>query len=163
MMSDEVIPTLPTIDQCDYDNYSDEILARFSNSAIADTLERICSDGSQKLKNQLFPIIDDCIKLNLPYNSLAFSVAAWIVYLGGKTQNGDEYSIIDPIAYKLKTAANQSDNSIIPILSIPDLFPDYIRSNTWIVQEIEQWLQIIRHSGVMKALEILSTGDTLVN
>ena len=39
------------------EGYKTTIIERFANPAIKDTWERICSDGSQKLANQLLPIV----------------------------------------------------------------------------------------------------------
>src|SRR5215203_3314596 len=49
-MRDEVAPTLPPVPGADLDSYQDQLIQRFSNPAIRDTVARLCeasSDGAR--------------------------------------------------------------------------------------------------------------------
>ncbi|MGB1026660.1 MAG: mannitol dehydrogenase family protein, partial [Rhodospirillaceae bacterium] len=60
--------------------YLQQIAARFSNSAIADQLERICMDGYSKMQLYIRPTLEACLRQGvLPRIGLS-CVASWVVY-----------------------------------------------------------------------------------
>lgn len=54
--------TLEVIEGIDFDHYIEVLLDRFSNPAIADTLERLALDGSQKFESTLAPAVAELLR-----------------------------------------------------------------------------------------------------
>lgn len=78
--ANEVLPGL-TIDlPFDKNTYRDEIAARFCNSAIADTLERICMDGWSKMPIYVRPTLASCLKQGITPRFGFDCIASWYVY-----------------------------------------------------------------------------------
>ncbi len=76
----EVLPGLTIELPFDKHVYRDEIAARFSNSAIADTLERICMDGWSKMPLYVRPTLDSCLKQGITPKYGYDSIASWYIY-----------------------------------------------------------------------------------
>ena len=56
-MEEEATPTLRPVPGIDLDAYRHELIARFSNPAIRDTLARLAFDGSERLPKWLLPVV----------------------------------------------------------------------------------------------------------
>jgi mannitol-1-phosphate/altronate dehydrogenase len=153
LMDDEITPTLPILQGFDYCVYKTSLIERFSNNAIGDRLERICSDGSQKLANQLLPIIRDRLAARMPYRRLAFVVAAWLRYLAGKTDNGETYKVIDPLADRLTASAASARDSIEPYLAAREIFPQDLSSNPQFKDEVSSALRHLYADGWRAAIQ----------
>src|SRR4051794_1844089 len=58
-MEEEATPTLRPVPGIDLDRYRRDLIARFSNPHIRDTLARLAFDGSERLPKWLLPVIRD--------------------------------------------------------------------------------------------------------
>src|SRR3546814_14423405 len=58
-MREEAAPTLDPVPGIDLASYQAQLLARFSNRAIQDTLARQVVDGSDRIPKFLVPVIED--------------------------------------------------------------------------------------------------------
>ena len=64
----EVLPGLDIELPFDKQEYLAEVVNRFSNSAIADQLERICMDGYSKVQLYIRPTLESCLRQNIHQN-----------------------------------------------------------------------------------------------
>jgi len=122
IMDKEITPTLPPVPGMALEPYKDKLIKRFANPAIKDRWERICSDGSQKLANQLVPIIRERMQAGQSYTGLAVSVAAWIRYLIGEGEQGQAFKLNDPLAERMQRAARQGGRDPMAVLSVCEVF-----------------------------------------
>jgi mannitol-1-phosphate/altronate dehydrogenase len=66
----DVSPQLAAVPGIDLTQYKDSLIERFSNQAIADQLERVCSDGSSKFPKFIVPTINHLIEAGQPLERL---------------------------------------------------------------------------------------------
>jgi len=84
VMNKELRPTLmkiPGIEAIDLDKYENTLIERFSNEIIADTLQRVAMDTSDKLSVQGVPAILDGFEVGCNMKGMAFCVAAWAHFI----------------------------------------------------------------------------------
>ncbi|MGC5616552.1 mannitol dehydrogenase family protein [Georgenia sp. Z1491] len=81
-IADEARPTVGEVEGIDLADYQDTILERFGNEAIADTLVRIATDGSDRIHKFVVPVVEDLIAQDLPVRATAFTLAASAVVAG---------------------------------------------------------------------------------
>lgn len=155
MMDEEISPTLPAIPGFDFAQYKATLIERFSNAAILDRLERICMDGSQKLSNQLFPIIRERIAAGKNFKRAAYTVAAWVRYLSGVTDDGQTFKVADPLAERLSTIAIKAKDDLAPYLAVSEVFPVDLKQNDLFVSEVSEALRAIYALGARQALKNL--------
>lgn len=101
----EVIPTLKPIPGVDYDAYLAKVIERFSNPGVADTVARLCLDGSNRQPKFVLPTIRDALAAGRPVEGLALEVAFWCRYCAGTDEAGNEIPPNDDAAATLKEAA----------------------------------------------------------
>jgi mannitol-1-phosphate/altronate dehydrogenase len=77
----EVGKSVPSIEGFDQEAYKDQLIARFQNPSIKDTLLRLAQDGSKKFTCSLIPALLFSLKNQLPLGSMALALAFWIHFL----------------------------------------------------------------------------------
>ncbi|WP_147458904.1 mannitol dehydrogenase family protein, partial [Pseudomonas coronafaciens] len=151
----DVTPQLASVPGIDLEGYKDTLIERFSNQAIADQLERVCSDGSSKFPKFTIPTINRLIvdQGNLERASLV--VAAWALYLKGVDENGAVYRIPDPRAEFCQALV--ADDALITqrLLSVEEIFGLAIPQSAEFVAAFEQNVNNLRELGVSGTLEKL--------
>lgn len=76
-MAQEARPTLDPVPGIDLDEYCATLISRFSNEAIADTLERLGTDGSDRIAKFVLPVVRDRIAAGEDFGHSAQIIAAW--------------------------------------------------------------------------------------
>lgn len=149
----DVTPQLAPVPGIDLSDYKDTLVARFSNQAIADQLERVCSDGSSKFPKFTIPTINRLIADGRETKRAALVVAAWALYLKGVDENGDRYSIPDPRAAFCQELV--ADDALITqrLLAVEDIFGTAIPRSAEFVAAFEWCCDSLREVGVTRTLE----------
>ncbi|MBX8514199.1 mannitol dehydrogenase family protein [Pseudomonas cichorii] len=155
----DVTPQLASVPGIDLEGYKDTLIERFSNQAIADQLERVCSDGSSKFPKFTIPTINRLIldQGNLERASLV--VAAWALYLKGVDENVTTYRIPDPRADFCQALV--ADDALLTqrLLDVEEIFGLAIPRSAEFVAAFEQNVNNLRDLGVSGTLEkILANG-----
>lgn len=78
---DEAIPTIEPLPGIDLDDYARTILERFANPELADTLERICAFGSDRIQTFVLPVIRARLDDGVAATEAIAAVAAWARYI----------------------------------------------------------------------------------
>ncbi|KIK89465.1 mannitol dehydrogenase family protein [Pseudomonas sp. W15Feb9B] len=149
----DVTPQLAPVPGIDLTDYKDTLVARFSNQAIADQLERVCSDGSSKFPKFTIPTINRLIADGQETRRAALVVAAWALYLKGVDENGDTYSIPDPRAEFCQGLV--ADDALITqrLLAVEEIFGTAIPRSAAFVAAFEWCCNSLREGGVTSTLE----------
>ncbi|MBK5529294.1 mannitol dehydrogenase family protein [Pseudomonas sp. TH06] len=152
-MDMDVTPQLAPVPGIDLTQYKDTLVARFSNQAIADQLERVCSDGSSKFPKFTIPTINRLIADGRETKRAALVVAAWALYLKGVDENGDTYSIPDPRA--IFCQALVADDALVTerLLAVEEIFGTAIPRSAEFVAAFEWCCDSLREEGVTRTLE----------
>lgn len=114
LMTEEAMPTLD-MPGVDLGAYRDQLLERFRNPALKHRTWQIAMDGSQKLPQRLLGTIRDRLKTNQPITRLALGVAAWMRYVTGVDEMGNEIDVRDPHALKMMAISADAGNDPIAL------------------------------------------------
>ncbi len=107
MLRDEVEPTLTGV--VVPPDYRERLLARFANPALAHRCAQIAMDGSQKIPQRLLGTVRDRLAAGAPIAHLALALAAWLHFLRGRDEAGNDYAIDDPMAPNLQALLREAD------------------------------------------------------
>ncbi len=128
LMEDDVSPTLTLPDLL---AYREAVLKRFHNPEIKHYLSQIAWDGSQKLPNRLFGLIEEALKAGRSVTRPSRTIAAWFLFLRRKVRDGDK--LVDPLApVLLETAARANGDAARDVslfLSLESVFPPALAAN----------------------------------
>jgi fructuronate reductase len=132
LMTQEVIETLPG-GLGDLRIYANQVLQRFANPALRHRTWQICMDGSQKLPQRLLGTIRDRLAGGLEITRAALGVAAWMRYVAGVDEHGRSIDVRDPLATRLRTAAQRADGRpaalVENLLDVPEIFGVHLKTN----------------------------------
>jgi mannitol 2-dehydrogenase len=156
-MDEDVTPQLAPVPGIDLARYKQTLIERFSNRAIADQLERVCSDGSSKFPKFSVPTIDRLIADNAGLDRAALVVAAWALYLRGVDENGEQYRIPDPRADFCQSLVAEDNGLAERLLGREEIFGTQIPRSLAFREAFERNLLRLRTLGVSGTLDLLLT------
>ncbi len=156
-MDDDVTPQLAPVPGIDLTEYKQTLIERFSNCAIADQLERVCSDGSSKFPKFTVPTINRLIADNAELDRAALVVAAWALYLRGVDENDNRYRIPDPRAEFCQALVEEDEGLAERLLGREEIFGSQIPRSPAFRDAFERNLLRLRTLGVSGTLDLLLT------
>jgi len=106
-MITEAIPTLRPVPGIDLQQYARQLIERFSNPEVRDTVARLCANTSDLIPKFLLPVIRHQLAAGGPVTRSAAVVASWARYAEGADENGETYQIDDVLAPALQAAARR--------------------------------------------------------
>lgn len=104
----EIIPTVPAPSGVNLQDYCSTLLERYRNPAIRHRTWQIAMDGSQKIPQRLLGTLCDNLLSNRPIDGIALVLAAWMRYVSGVDESGNEIDVRDPMASQLRTLASST-------------------------------------------------------
>ena len=155
-MDKDVTPQLAPVPGIDLAAYKNTLVQRFSNQAIADQLERVCSDGSSKFPKFTVPTINRLIADGAELKRAALVVAAWALYLKGVDETGQTYAIPDPRAEFCQALVADDELIVQRLLGVEEIFGTAIAQSAEFVAAFEWCLNSLREVGVSGTLESLA-------
>jgi mannitol 2-dehydrogenase len=123
-MDDEATPTLAPVPGVDLAAYKHQLIERFANPEIRDTLARLCAESSDRIPKWLLPVVRRELELGGPIRRSALVVAAWARYAEGVDEEGEPITIVDRRRDLLVKRAQSPDP--LEFLRDPDLFGDLV-------------------------------------
>lgn len=93
---EEIIPIVPPVPDTDMNDYYAVIRERFSNPEVADTVRRLCLDGSNRQPKFIVPSIRDNRAAGRLPKGLVLLSALWCRYCAGTTDSGAVIAPNDP-------------------------------------------------------------------
>jgi len=101
----EAAPTLPEIANVDLGAYQRNILQRFANPAIRDTVARLCAETSDRIPKFVVPTIVDNLAAGRDVTFGAAVCASWARYAEGIDEQGHPINVVDHRAADRRDAA----------------------------------------------------------
>ena len=132
LVTREVIPTLGTIDGVSYDAYLALVAARFANARVADTIARLCLDGSNRQPKFILPTIADALASGRSISGLALEVALWCRYCAGPDENGQPTILEDDRAATLHDRALAARHNPAAFLGLHEVFGALARHSAFV-------------------------------
>jgi mannitol 2-dehydrogenase len=125
-MTHEATPTLRPVPGIDLDAYRRELIARFSNPHIRDTLARLAFDGSERLTKWLLPVVRDNLAAGGEVRRSAAVVAGWARYSEGVDEQGEPIEIADRRRDTLMATARRQREDPLAFVADRELFGDLV-------------------------------------
>ena len=144
-------PTLLPTPGVDIPAYKRQLIERFANPNIHDTVERVNTDATL---NYLLDPMRDRLANQLPIDLLAFAVAAWLRRMRGDDEAGAPIDIRHPLAGLLRERAIEGGLDPLPMLRIQPVFGD-LADNAPFVASVRGAFESIQISGVKQTLRHL--------
>ena len=123
----EAMPTLRPVPGIDLPAYSRELIERFGNPGVRDTVARLCAYSSDRIPKWLLPVIVDNLAGGGPIRLAAATVASWARYAEGADEAGEPIEVVDNLA-----------DSLVPIARSQREHPTAFIENTALFGELSQ-------------------------
>jgi mannitol 2-dehydrogenase len=94
-MMEEATPTLLPVPGVDLVAYQHELVERFSNPEVRDTVARLCNESSDRIPKWLVPVIEHNVEHGGPVKLSAAIVASWARYAEGTDEQGNPIDVSD--------------------------------------------------------------------
>jgi mannitol 2-dehydrogenase len=120
--NEEIIPCVPPVPGTDLEDYRKLVERRFSNPKIADTVRRLCLDGSNRQPKFIVPSIADLLKAGRGIAGLALESALWCRYCFGTTGSGKAIEPNDPNWDRLQERARAARENPLAWLEMEDIY-----------------------------------------
>ncbi len=146
LMDREIAPLLLPVD-VDVHDYAATLRTRFSNSALADSLSRLCRNGSAKVPAHLVSSIRDARASGRPHDLLTLAVAGWVHYL----RSADAGALDDPRGVELQALARAGGEDPRPLLADEETFGSLGRSVSF-AAAVERDLRDLVHLGAREVV-----------
>jgi mannitol 2-dehydrogenase len=123
-MTTEAIPTLRPVPGIDLAGYASQLIERFSNPEVGDTVARLCANASDLIPKFLLPVIREQLASGGPFTRAAAVVASWARYAEGTDDAGQPIEIADPLRDELTARARRQREEPLSFVRNEHLFGD---------------------------------------
>jgi mannitol 2-dehydrogenase len=120
-MNDEATPTLEPVPGVDLDEYKAELIRRFANPYVRDTLGRLATDASDRIPKFLIPVVRARRADGHATPLSAAVVAAWVRY-AERYVAGDDLPFLDRQEAAVREAVARQATDPVGFLRNPDWF-----------------------------------------
>lgn len=125
-MDEEETPTLDPVPGVDLDAYKTQLIERFSNPEVRDTIARLCAESSDRIPKWLLPAVRDQLAADGSVRLSAAIVASWARYAEAVDENGEPIDVVDPLRDELVPIAQRQVDDPTAFIGHRQLFGDLI-------------------------------------
>ena len=125
-MEVEAIPTLEPVPGIDLGEYRAELIRRFSNAQVRDTVARLCAETSDRIPKWLLPVARWQLANGGPVDLAALVVASWARYAEGVDEDGAPIEVVDRLRDVVVERARSQKEDPLAFLRDRDLFGDLV-------------------------------------
>jgi mannitol 2-dehydrogenase len=160
-MNREATPTLAPVPGIDLDAYKLQLIERFSNAAVRDTVARLCARSSERIPTWLVPVIRENLAAGRDVTLSAAVVASWARYAEGVDEQGEPIEIVDQLADTVQRLAAQQRDDPLAFVKNRELFGD-LAGEPDFTEPYLNALNSLHTKGSRSTLEALATRSTTV-
>jgi mannitol 2-dehydrogenase len=154
-MDREATPTLKPVPGVDLEQYKPNLIARFSNPHVSDTVARLCADSSDRIPKWLLPVIRHNLATDGEIMRSAAVVASWARYAEGVDEQGRPIEVVDHLKDRLMDNARRQREDPIAFLADRQVFGDLV-DNERFVALYRSHLDSLHEHGARATLEELA-------
>jgi mannitol 2-dehydrogenase len=136
-MEREATPTLRPVPGVDLDAYRRQLISRFSNAAVRDTVPRLCAESSDRIPKWLVPVIRDNLETGRSIRYGAAIIATWARYAEGTDEAGEPIEVVDRLRDQVMAAAARASTDPLAFLRQQDLFLDLAEQPVFVESYLE--------------------------
>jgi len=133
-MEQEGTPTLAPVPGIDLDAYRRELINRFSNGEVRDTVARLCNESSDRIPKWLLPVVRAQLASGGQFHRSAAVVASWARYAEGVDEAGEPIHVADRIAERLVATAQQNREDPTAFIADRALFGDLVDDEGFVAE-----------------------------
>ena len=160
-MNREATPTLAPVPGVDLDAYKLQLIERFSNAGVRDTVARLCARSSERIPTWLVPVIRENLAAGRDVTLSAALVASWARYAEGVDEQGESIEIVDELADTVQRLAAQQRDDPLAFVKNRELFGD-LAGEPDFTEPYLNALNSLHTKGSRSTLEALATRSTTV-
>ena len=123
-MEQEATPTLRPVPGVNLDAYRHQLISRFSNAAVRDTVARLCAESSDRIPKWLVPVIRENLAAGRSVRYGAAIIATWTRYAEGIDEAGTPIDVVDRLKDQVMDVAARTRTDPLAFLQQRDLFLD---------------------------------------
>lgn len=157
LWDEDLIRTLPPVPGTDVVTYTHDLETRFRNTGVRHLTLQISWDGSQKLPPRLLEPAVELYSSGQDPKVIPFTIAAWMRFLSGRNELGQDYTVTDPHAARLtdiaKDAGSDAAKLANALFDIREIFGDVLPANAHFRAEVIKHLSSLMNHGVRKTLK----------
>src|SRR5918994_2440018 len=154
-MDREATPTLEPVPGGDLEEYKPNLIARFSNPHVRDTVARLCAESSDRIPKWLLPVIRHNLATGGEITRSAAVVASWARYAEGVDEQGRPVQVVDRLSDRLAAAARRQREDRLAFLADREVFGDLIDDERF-TTVYRQHLDSLYEHGARATLEKLA-------
>jgi len=159
-MDREATPTLHDLPGVDLTAYKHQLIERFANPEVRDTLARLCAESSDRIPKWLVPVIRTNLEKGGEIERSALVVASWARYAEGVDEQGQPIEVVDQLRDRVMAAAARQNDGPLAFVRDEQLFGD-LASNERFAEAYTRWLESLHQAGARSTLERLAgTADS---
>jgi mannitol 2-dehydrogenase len=125
-MDREATPTLLPVAGIDLDAYKRELIERFANPQVRDTVARLCAESSDRIPKWLLPVIRQNLASGGEIELSVAVIAAWARYAEGVDEQGEPIEVVDPLKDTLVPIARRQREDPLAFISNRQVFGDLV-------------------------------------
>jgi len=125
-MDEEATPTLDSLPGVDLEHYKSELIERFANPQVRDTVARLAAESSDRIPKWLLPVVRERLEHGGSVALSAAIVASWARYAEGIDEDGREIDVVDPLRDELIPIARMQDDDPTAFIENRALFGDLV-------------------------------------
>jgi mannitol 2-dehydrogenase len=157
-MDEEATPTLEPVPGVDLDAYKVELLERFSNPYVGDTLARLATDGSDRIPKFVVPVARERRAAGQDAPLTAAIIASWARYAALVT-DGSDLPFVDRQRERIQLAVARQRTDPAGFLRDPDWFGDLADDAEFADDFARAYLRIADGADVSTALRLTLSGS----
>jgi mannitol 2-dehydrogenase len=154
-MDREATPTLHDVPGVDLTAYKHQLIDRFANPEVRDTLARLCAESSDRIPKWLVPVIRTNLEKGGEIERSALVVASWARYAEGVDEQGEPIEVVDQLKERVMAAAARQRDEPLAFVQDEQLFGD-LATNGRFAQTYTRWLDSLHEVGARATLERLA-------
>jgi mannitol 2-dehydrogenase len=147
VQADEILPVVPPVPGLELSEYKRQVIQRFSNPEIADTVRRLCFDGSNRQPKFIIPSIRDALARGIMPGGLVLASAMWCRYCHGVDERGQIIAPNDPDWEELTAMARQARHDPARWIGMRAIYGD-LADNQAFATAFAEALELIWDQGV---------------
>lgn len=148
----DVLPHVKPVGTLSPGQYLDQTIGRFRNPGVADTITRLCLDGSNRQPKFILPSVRDSLSAGQDAKGLAMVSALWCRYCLGQTDAGAKIAPNDPNWNALQAAAQRTQTDPFAWLDQQEIYGD-LRESKAFCDAFASAHNEIKRAGAIGALE----------
>lgn len=123
-MDEEATPTLSPVPGVNLAEYKNELIERFSNPQVLDTVARLAAESSDRIPKWLLPVVREQLKSDGQVTLSAAIVASWARYDEAVDEQGNAINVVDPLKEELIAIAKTQREKPLAFIQNKKLFGD---------------------------------------